>query len=180
MTDATIYNTCKQFTYGFWDPTTQSAILPDDPRWSNRDYIHTHCVVLGPEQLAKYKVGTCWDMSLYCYQKLLDAHYKKVALYYMEYLSSTCKVTHTATIYTHTASKLWYWMECAWNAHMGIHGKRVHQTTLLSDITKAFCTAYKIKNPTYARLITDASSLLSSPMIPIPEYLTFMGSQMVQ
>lgn len=84
------------------------------------DWLHT--LVLKPKQLMKYKIGTCWDQSLYTYAKLKEefgTNNVKAIGWWLTLLNGRTQ-SHT-TIIVKDGDK-YYWSEHAWEEFSGIHG----------------------------------------------------------
>lgn len=79
-------------------------------------------LVCKPDQLMKYKVGTCWDQSLYTYARLKkDLGTANVRAIGYAYTDAHNKITTHTTIIAKDR-KDYYWTEHAWDEQQGVHG----------------------------------------------------------
>ena len=79
-------------------------------------------LVCKPDQLMKYKVGTCWDQSLYTYARLKkDLGTANVRAIGYAYTDTHNRLTTHTTIIAKD-KKDYYWTEHAWYEQQGVHG----------------------------------------------------------
>lgn len=120
--------------YGQLNRKTMKSIKDDD---SDEDII-----VLKPEQLMKYKVGTCWDQSLYTYARLKHniGSSNVIALGWFMWLNNGECTSHTTVIAKDNDK--YYWSEHAWHKQMGINGPYKSIDEAMTEI-KSFLPKYK-------------------------------------
>lgn len=175
MTDKAILDSLSSVEYGFYDYKHKKPLIEDELEKADSKYIHYNCRVLKPDELLKYKVGTCWDTSLYIYSKLKEAGYRKVRLIYLEIWDKQF-TTHACTVYQHINSKLWYWMEYSWEKYRGIHGGIFRFDFLIKRIRDYFCNEYHVSKPEYINISVDVDKLLACPILDPASYLSIVGS----
>lgn len=92
-------------------------------------------LVCKPDQLMKYKVGTCWDQSLYTYARLkkeLGVTNVRVIGYAYTDTPQNKLITHTTIIAKD--KKDYYWSEHAWHEQEGVHGPYKSADEIIHEI----------------------------------------------
>jgi len=93
--------------------------------------------VLLPDELFRYRIGTCYDQALYTYVKLKKIFPKtEVSLFFILNFFPNLKEqqhrSHTGVIIKHPSRNTYHWVEHAWGDQKGIHTaenlKELHQT----------------------------------------------------
>ena len=151
--------------YGFYDDTHKKIITTEDKEFDIPGYQDKHSRILFPDEVEKYKVGTCWDTSLYMYYKLkIDCkkYISTVKLIYIDCMKPNF-VTHTTVMYRHRTSKLWYWMEYSWEKNRGIHGGNIYFKTIWDTFINTWKSTYGSINE-YNQLV-DGETLLKMKKI---------------
>lgn len=91
-------------------------------------------LVCKPDQLMKYKVGTCWDQSLYTYARLKKdlgtANVRVIGYVYNDEHNE--HITHTTVLVKD--KKDYYWSEHAWYEHQGVHGPYKSADEIIREI----------------------------------------------
>lgn len=118
--------------YGWYDFTHRKVITPNDKEWNEEGYFDENCRILKPDELEKYQVGTCYDISLYEYLQLSKMNYNPKFVF----ICLKDGRSHTAVFFKY--HRLWWWMEYAWYAQKGIHGP----CKLDSEILEIFLELY--------------------------------------
>ena len=118
-----IFNELSEIEYGSLNIQTLKPLGNDSDA--------SHMLVCKPDDLLKYKQGTCWDQSLYIYDRLKSSYTVCVIACWISLSEMNC-TGHTAV-----AVKLdkWFWVETAWNAHKGIHAFNSSED-ILNEIKK--------------------------------------------
>ena len=91
-------------------------------------------LVCKPDQLMKYKVGTCSDQSLYTYARLKkDLGTTNVRVIGYAYTDAHNKlITHTTVIAKD--KKDYYWSENTWQEQRGVHGPYKSSDEIIREI----------------------------------------------
>ena len=104
--------------YAIWDDKTQTPIYMDtdivDER-ENPEYMNRYCRVLTPEEVLKYKIGTCWDVTI-CICYLAELNNLPFQTYYFE---TTKQRTHIVASLFY--KNFWYMIEHSRGDLYGIH-----------------------------------------------------------
>lgn len=108
-----IYHKVAGCEYGFWDASTNK--LMERANENNNEYLNKNARILTPQEVLKYKVGTCWDQSL-ALAYLLSQAGIEFKYFFMEKPSNA---THTFVVAR--VDNKYYWLETAWACHKGIH-----------------------------------------------------------
>ena len=106
------HNNLSDVKYGNIDDRT----MQESKEW---DWDHT--LVLKPDQLMEYKVGTCWDQSLYTYSKLIEVLGRenvRVPAWWLITPKGECE-SHTTILAK--VDTMYFWDENAWEEWEGIH-----------------------------------------------------------
>lgn len=91
-------------------------------------------LVCKPDQLMKYKVGTCWDQSLYTYARLKkELGTANVRVIGYVYTNTHNKLTTHTTIIAKD-KKDYYWSEHAWHEQQGVHGPYKSAEEIIREI----------------------------------------------
>ena len=122
-------------------------------------------LVCKPDQLMKYKVGTCWDQSLYTYARLKKelgtANVRAIGYVYNDEHNEL--TTHTTVIVKD--KKDYYWYEHAWYEQQGVHGPYGSVDVIMSEIKSYLPRGSKILiwkdnlNTVYDRLLTQSKDI---------------------
>ncbi len=165
-----------KITYGFYDDIYKKIITDKDKEFNTPGYIDKHCRILFPKEVEKYKVGTCWDTSLYMYSKLktdCKKYVNNVKMVYVDTIKPSF-LTHTTVMYQHRTSKLWYWMEYSWEKYRGIHGGMMQYKNLFKKFEYMWTkdTPIHFKNTN-----VDADTLLSMKKITVPIFFSICTIQ---
>lgn len=173
MTDVQLLGHMKsiKIQYGFYDKTHKKIITPNDKEFDIPGYQDKYGIVLHPNEVEKYKVGTCWDIALYMYYNLKNNCKKFVSdvlMIYVDTLNPTF-MTHTTVFYRHRMSRMWYWMEYSWKECRGIHGPKMY----LNILRKEFIDEWT-KDTTlhYVNQHVDAESILGLKKIANQAFLS--------
>ena len=99
-------------------------------------------LVCKPDQLMKYKVGTCWDQSLYTYARLKHniGSSNVIALGWFMWLNNGECTSHTTVIAKDNDK--YYWSEHAWRKQMGVNGPYKSIDEAMTEI-KSLLPKYK-------------------------------------
>lgn len=91
-------------------------------------------LVCKPDQLMQYKVGTCFDQSLYTYARLKkDLGTANVRAIGYAYTDVNNKLTTHTTIIAKD-KKDYYWSEHAWREQYGVHGPYKSADEIIREI----------------------------------------------
>lgn len=122
-------------------------------------------LVCKPDQLMKYKVGTCWDQSLYTYARLKKdlgtANVRAIGYVYNDEHNEL--TTHTTVIVKD--KKDYYWYEHAWYEQQGVHGPYGSVDVIMSEIKSYLPRGSKILiwkdnlNTVYDRLLAQSKDI---------------------
>lgn len=148
-----ICNSLKNVEYGMYDKKINGKM--DDDKWDDHEYMLWNTRILTPAEVLKYKVGTCWDQSLYiaheCEKYGIDWKY----LSYESVNADGEYSTHT-TVLAKLHGKV-YWLEHAWGNYQGVH-EYASMQDCIQDIVK--------KNDEFqATRIKNKSSRYASAML---------------
>lgn len=91
-----IYKLSK-FEYGWYDFKNNKKILPNTKEWDTPSYFEKNCRVLSPDEVLKYKLGTCWDFSVYMASYLKNKLGVDSFIYFLANKSFT--ITHTFLVF---------------------------------------------------------------------------------
>lgn len=122
-------------------------------------------LVCKPDQLMKYKVGTCWDQSLYTYARLKkelgSSNVRAIGYVYTDEHNKL--TTHTTVIVKD--KKDYYWYEHAWYEQQGVHGPYESVDKIIREIKSFLPKGSKILiwkdnlNTVYDRLLTQSKDI---------------------
>lgn len=124
-----VFHKVADCEYGFWDSSTNKLMERTDE--NNNEYLNKNARILTPQEVLKYKVGTCWDQSLTLAYLLSQAGIE-FKYFFMEKPSNE---THTFVVAK--VDNKYYWLETAWSRHKGIHTAS-SESQLLSQIRDNF------------------------------------------
>ena len=128
-----IYRKVAGCKYGFWDSSTDKLMERADE--NNNEYLNKNARILTPQEVLKYKVGTCWDQSL-ALAYLLSQAGIEFTYFFMEKPSNE---THTFVVAE--VDNKYYWLETAWSRHRGIHAASSESQVLSLASDNFFKTA---------------------------------------
>lgn len=128
-----IYRQVAGCEYGFWDSSTNKLMERTDE--NNNEYLNKNARILTPQEVLKYKVGTCWDQSL-ALAYLLSQAGIEFKYFFMEKPSN-----ETHTIVVAKVDNKYYWLETAWTRHKGIHAASSESQALTQATDNFFKTA---------------------------------------
>ena len=123
----------KNVRYGVYDELKYKAIYDDDTNYDKK-YLFENGVVIHPKKLLRYKVGTCWDTSLFFWYYL---NRMKGIKAYALYVESFNERSHMLSYYV-DENKRWYWIEYSWWYYRGIHGPFSEKKYLFNHIENMF------------------------------------------
>lgn len=116
-----------------------------------------------PENLEKTKIGTCYDQSLYIYDKLTKANYSCKLIFFT---NSTLTITHSFVLFEENNNT--YWIENAYEKFTGIH--KVDNGYL--DVLKVWAKDEKINpNDVAVNDNVDTNKLLINKNLTYTEYI---------
>lgn len=116
-----------------------------------------------PENLEKTKIGTCYDQSLYIYDKLTKAKYSCKLIFFT---NSTLTITHSFVLFKENNNT--YWIENAYEKFTGIH--KVDNGYL--DVLKVWAKDEKINaNNVAVNDNVDTNKLLTNKNLTYAEYI---------
>jgi hypothetical protein len=163
----------KDITYGWYDYKHNKVILPDMPEFNDPKYFASNCRVLKPNEILKYKVGTCWDQSLFIYDELIK---NKIPSQMFFMTPKKASKTHTFTICEYK-DKI-HWVEHSYTGHIGIHTYDT-LTQCLTDVYERFKNEFTTKK--VLRQITalylfqvDVSMLMSTAILTCEKYFSIV------
>ena len=113
--DQELLNSMKDFKYGV-KLKNGKYIDSDDAKFDKPGYIGKNLQVMKPNEVEKHKTGTCWDQSLYQYDKLKKAGFNPSMVHFHD---KNYSKSHTAVIYKKDGKYNWH--ENAWKKYRGIH-----------------------------------------------------------
>ena len=111
--------------YGWYNNVTHKCIFPDDPDFDNNYKFYNECRVLLPNEVWKYKCGTCYDQTLFEYNELSKINtITELKSFFYLICDSKYKIasTHTGIVYKDTNG--WYYFEHAYEKYKGIYGPK--------------------------------------------------------
>lgn len=125
--------------YGFWDDRYNRKFEKDS---NDETYtiFNKKIRLLFPDEIEKYRFGSCADLALYQIAALRDFCPK---MFYVDENFSRKGIAekkfhlHVGTYFRYT-DNFWYWFEYAWNGQKGIHGPYSVQKDLFEDVKKKF------------------------------------------
>lgn len=147
-----LVNSMRDIDYGLYDIKNNKWVSMTH---SFKDFMGIvnsgNMVVCMPEEVERGRMGTCWECTLYAYDRLcwIPGIYD-IKAFYMENSSRDGNIvsTHTGIIYKtkYKRSKgykeVWHWFEHAWSIYRGINGPFLseeechsHIKQLLQDYT---------------------------------------------
>ena len=122
-------------------------------------------LVCKPDQLMKYKIGTCWDQSLYTYARLKkDLGTTNVRAIGYAYTDTHNRLTTHTTVIVKDKND-YYWSEHAWYAQQGVHGPYKSVDVILREIKSYLPKGSKILtwkdnlNSVYDKLLTQSKDI---------------------
>ena len=154
---------CK---YGNLDIRTMKPLAENDTDAS-------HILVCKPEELKKYKRGTCWDQSLYIYNSLKSvvssADINVIACWIS---TSEMDCTSHTTVAVRDQNNEWYWIESTWDNHNGINGPFASSKEVMKEIEKyqpkSKASLYKNNvNRAYDKLLSKSGKISGRDFIRI-------------
>lgn len=83
--------------YGWLNQREKRIITPNDKEWEEKNYFEKNCRVLSPSEVLKYKVGTCWDFSVYVADYIKKKFNLDSDIYFINNKNFT--VTHTFIVF---------------------------------------------------------------------------------
>lgn len=146
----------KSVTYGVWDTFKKQPVTPDSEIWKDSEYVKKYLRVLPPQDVIKYKCGTCIDTSIFIYTELLK-HYKDVRMYYMENMKNN-SILHITTIFQ-AEDKNWYNLEWSWLKNYGLHGPYKTKEEFIKSVENKFEKQYG--EITLSKFIENPKSAIS-------------------
>jgi hypothetical protein len=105
----------RDFEYGLFSLKYNKPILINDPKFDEVTSSNEFRV-LQPNELDEYKVGTCWEKTLYAYYNLTKQNYKCNFIY----IKTINESLHHTTVIFKDIDGL-YWFESAWDKHFGVN-----------------------------------------------------------
>lgn len=96
-----LFNECNRLLsitkYGWYNFKEKKEILPNSKEWKIQNYFEDNCRILEPAEVLKYKIGTCWDFSIYIANYLKTISQLDSDIYFIN--DSEFKMTHTFVVF---------------------------------------------------------------------------------
>jgi hypothetical protein len=153
----------RKIQYGWYDIVHNKKIYPNSKEWNTPGYFNSYCKVLKPDEFWKYKIGSCWDISLWEYTELIKFY--NCNYIYLE--NTNIRVSHAAVCYSEYNK--WYWFEFSWLKYEGIHGPFKNFKMALDIIKEKFKKEYN--NITFFNPNVDVKKILSADIITDDHFL---------
>ena len=141
-------------------------ISPDDQKWDGSDEFNRRAAVQMPKSLEKSRTGTCYDQSLYAYDKLKRMG-RDPRMVFMFRPTDDGYTSHTSIVYKDKDNK-YRNFEHAWESQVGIHKPFATHDKAVKDLQKRWLGQYKGESTLNSDV--DVSKLLGSKDIPIGKF----------
>lgn len=132
--DDECYRLLSLTKYGWYNFKEKKEILPNSKEWKTQNYFEKNCRILDPNEVITYKIGTCWDFTIYMANYIKDKFNLQSDIYFVN--DKNFRVTHSFLIFKNL--KDLYIVEPTFN-RKNIFG--VHKIT--GQITKFIKNFYK-------------------------------------
>ena len=138
--------------YGFYDLASEKWVSSTKNAkqflWAEQ---HNTDVVSMPKEVAKSRMGTCWDCTLLAYEELCKIpRVSDIQAIYCEHEEAnddTCnKETHTAVIFQYSSGSIpvWRWFEHAWLDYRGVNGPYLNKDVCMERLQELFNERHSI------------------------------------
>lgn len=102
-----INNECNRLLsttkYGWYNFKENKEILPNTKEWKTPNYFEKNCRILDPHEVLKYKIGTCWDFSIYIADYIKTISFLDSYIYFVN--DKNFKVTHSFVVFKNLEKK---------------------------------------------------------------------------
>jgi len=121
----TIIDSLKGVHYGMYNKKLEKVLYSEteDGEINLFDYLEEHgdseFIIMKPQDVIKYKAGTCWDTSLYIYSELKDKGYSPKMIFYVINQNDQ-EITHSTVVVRSQNGDL-YNLEYSRNSKRGVH-----------------------------------------------------------
>lgn len=167
--DQELLNSMKDFKYGV-KLKNGKYITADDEKFDKPGYIGKHLQIMTPNEVSKHKTGTCWDQSIYQYDKLKKAGYNPSMVHFHD---KNYSKSHTAVIYKKDGQYNWH--ENAWQKYRGIH-KYEKKNDAINDMVTKFMADNPSSGGYYINKNVNADDLINKHM-SAQEYIDKMTAK---
>lgn len=158
----------KSIKYGWFSAKTKKIITPNDSEFDEPYFFYNNCRVLQPDEVWKYKIGTCWDQSLLIYNELIKLKYP-CSLVFLQLEKDFD--SHAVTFYKEN-NKI-FRFEHSWEEYRGISGPYASIELGISELKKQILKNKKLQK-IFINKNVNADRLLGDYNLTCSKYLSIV------
>jgi hypothetical protein len=120
-----IFNMLNGVHYGMYNTKLKKVLYSEiiDDEINLLDYLDQHgdseFIIMKPDDVIKYKAGTCWDTSLFIYAKLIENGFNPQVVFYV--INDNNHIITHSTIVVEDSNRVKYNIEYSHSVRRGIH-----------------------------------------------------------
>lgn len=160
--------------YGFMTKDGKKITEDSGNIFDDGDFFMKNCRILQPEEVWKYKVGTCWDQSLLEYNFLKKKSYTQKFVY-IELVDPGN--SHTCIFFED--NREWFRIEHSWRSYKGILGPYKDLDEGIKELVKQHKKQYPEGKKLFVNKDVKADKMLGDYDLTPTKFMKICGSPSV-